>query len=92
MTIALAFIECEREFDFATQDIINQVEGVIEAHLLKNNGTYDMVVKIQTEDETRFKDVVTALKSKAGIRAVQINIVYESSSTSHHPQPQHQSL
>jgi nitrate reductase NapAB chaperone NapD len=79
MTLALAFIDCESEFNSTVQDAINQVKGVIEVHILKDNGIYDVVVKIETEDETKFKDVIVTLKSIAGIRTVQVNIVYESS-------------
>jgi uncharacterized protein with GYD domain len=61
------------------QDSINQVEGVLEVHILKDNGIYDVVVKIETEDETIFKDVIVTLKGIAGIRTVHVNIVYQSS-------------
>ena len=79
MTLALAFIECESEFNSTMQDSINQVEGVLEVHILKDNGIYDVVLKIETKDETKFKDVIVRLKGIAGIRTVQVNIVYQSS-------------
>ena len=79
MTLALVFIECEGEFSSTMQDSINQVEGVLEVHILKDNGIYDAVVKIETEDEIKFKDVIVTLKSIAPIRTVQVNIVYQSS-------------
>ena len=79
MTLALAFIECESEFNSKVQDSINQVEGVLEVHILKDNGIYDVVVKIETKDETKFRDAIITLKGIAGIRTVQVNIVYQSS-------------
>jgi hypothetical protein len=52
------------------------VHGVSEAHSLKSGGDYDLLVKVNTEDDTQFKTAITTLKSVVGVAAVAVSIVY----------------
>jgi DNA-binding Lrp family transcriptional regulator len=52
------------------------VQGVLETHSVKGNSSFDLVVKVQTEDDRKFKETILALKSIAGIAAIVTSIVY----------------
>jgi nitrate reductase NapAB chaperone NapD len=52
------------------------VQGVLETHAIKSGTDYDLLVKVQAEDQRQFKDTITTLKSVAGIAAVAVSIVY----------------
>lgn len=76
MTLAFVFIECARGLASSAEQAVRRVQGVSETHAIKSGADYDLLVKVQAEDEKQFKDTITALKSVAGIVAVAISIVY----------------
>ncbi|MGH9991877.1 MAG: Lrp/AsnC ligand binding domain-containing protein [Nitrososphaera sp.] len=74
MTLAFLFIECIKDQAETVQKLAKQVHGVTEAH--STTGGFDLVVKVQTEDEHKLKHVVRAIKAIAGIAAVVTSIAY----------------
>jgi DNA-binding Lrp family transcriptional regulator len=78
MTLAFVFIECARGLVSSAEQAVRQVQGVLETHAVKSGTDYDLLLKVQAEDEKQLKTTVTALKSIAGIAAVAVSIVYGS--------------
>jgi len=78
MTLAFVFIECIKDLASSAEQAAKQVQGVLEAHSVKGNSTFDLVVKVQTSDERQFKEAISAIKSIAGIAAIATSIVYGS--------------
>ena len=78
MTLAFVFIECARGLAAYAEQAVRQVQGVSETHAVKSGTDYDLLLKVQAEDEKQLKATVTALKSIAGIAAVAVSIVYGS--------------
>jgi DNA-binding Lrp family transcriptional regulator len=76
MTLAFVFVECARGLASSTEQAVKEVKGVKEAHSVKSGTDYDLLVKVQTEDETQFRSTISALKNIAGIAAIAISIVY----------------
>ena len=75
MTLALLFIECLKEQAENVKRLVKQVHGVSEAHST-STGRYDVIVKVETEDEQKLKSAVYAIKGIAGIVAVVASITY----------------
>ena len=78
MTLALVFVECAKDLASSAEHAVNQIQGVLETHSVKGNSSYDLVVKVQTADESELKNTINTLKSVAGIVAVATCIVYGS--------------
>lgn len=76
MTLAFVFIECARGLASSAEQAVKRVQGVSETHAIKSGTDYDLLVKVQAEDEKQFKDIITTLKNIAGIVAVAVSIVY----------------
>lgn len=76
MTFAFVFIECVKDLASSAERATKQVQGVLETHSVKGNSSFDLDVKVQTEDDRKFKEAIVALKSIAGIAAVVTSIVY----------------
>jgi nitrate reductase NapAB chaperone NapD len=76
MTLAFVFIECARGLASSAEQAVRRVQGVLETHAIKSGTDYDLLVKVQAEDQRQFKDTITTLKSVAGIAAVAVSIVY----------------
>ena len=76
MTLAFVFVECARGLASSAEQTVKQVQGVLETHMIKSGTDYDMLVKVQTDDDGQFKNTITALKSVVGIAAVAVSIVY----------------
>lgn len=73
--LAFLFIECIKEHAGNVKRLAQKVHGVSEAHSISTGG-YDVIVKVETEDEQKLKNVVHAIKGIAGIVAVITSITY----------------
>lgn len=76
MTLAFVLIECARGLASSTERAIKQMQGVLETHKITSGTDYDLIVKVQAENENQLKTTVTSLKHVAGIAAVAVSIVY----------------
>lgn len=76
MTFAFVFVECAKDLAASAERTAKQVHGVLETHSVKGNSSFDLVVKVQTADDRKFKETILALKSIAGIAAIVTSIVY----------------
>lgn len=79
MTLAFVFVECARGLASSAEQAIKQMQGVLEAHKITSGTEYDLLVKVQADNETQLKTTITALKRIAGIAAVAVSIVYGTS-------------
>ena len=70
MTLAFLFIECVKNQADNVKKFVKEIHGVSEAHSTSNAAQYDVVAKVETEDENRLKYVVNTVKGIAGILAV----------------------
>jgi DNA-binding Lrp family transcriptional regulator len=78
MTLAFVFVECAKNAASSVEGAAKQVKGVLEAYLLKDDSDFDLVVKVQTPDESQFRDAISSLKSIAGVAAIVTTIAYSS--------------
>lgn len=69
-------VECARGLASSAEEAVRRMQGVSETHAIKSGTDYDLLVKVQAEDERQFRDTITTLKSIAGIAAVAVSIVY----------------
>lgn len=76
MTLAFVLVECAKGLASSAEQAVNRVQGVTETHAIKNGSVYDLLVKVQTEDEGQFKTTITNLKRIAGVAAIAVSIVY----------------
>ena len=80
MTLAFVLIECARGLASSTEQTVKQTPGVLETHKITSGTDYDLIVKVQAENENQLKTIVTGLKQVAGIAAVAVSIVYGTAS------------
>jgi DNA-binding Lrp family transcriptional regulator len=76
MTLAWVFVECAKGLASSAEQSVKQVQGVLEAHMVNGGTDYDLVLKVQTDDERQFKQAITTLKRVVGVMAVATCIVY----------------
>lgn len=76
MTLAFIFVECVRDLASSVEKAAKQVHGVLEAHSVKNDAVFDLVVKVQTTDDKQFKTTISAIKGIAGVAAIVTAIVH----------------
>jgi nitrate reductase NapAB chaperone NapD len=76
MTLAFVLVECARGLASSAEQGLMQVQGVLEAHSIKSGTEYDLLVKVQAENENQLKSTITAIKHVAGIAAIAVSIVY----------------
>lgn len=75
MMLAFVLVECARGFASSAERAIKQVQGV-ETHIIKSGTHYDMLLKVQTENENQFNDTIATIKRVAGVAAIAVSIVY----------------
>jgi len=78
MTFAFVLVECIMGLSSSAQRAVAKVQGVLESYEIKNDARYGLVVKVQAENESQFRDTITALKNVAGIAAITVSIAYGS--------------
>jgi hypothetical protein len=78
MTLALVLVEYAEDFASSTERAVSRVRGVFETHSIQTGSQYDLLVKVQSDDDKQLKDAIIALKSIAGIAAIAVSVVYGS--------------
>lgn len=76
MTLAFVLVECARGLASSAEQAIKQLQGVVEAHAIKSGTDYDLILKVQAEDEGQFKATISNLKRVAGVAAIAVSVVY----------------
>lgn len=76
MTLAFVLVECARGLASSAEQAIKQLHGVVEAHAIRSGTDYDLIVKVQAEDEGQFKTTIASLKRVAGVAAIAVSVVY----------------
>ena len=76
MTLAFVLVEYARGLASSAEQAIKQMQGVVEAHAIKSGTDYDLIVKVQAEDEGQFKTAIASLKKVAGVAAIAVSVVY----------------
>ena len=78
MTLAFVFVECARGLATSAEEAAKRIHGVLETNVIKSGTDYDLVLKVKTANEMKFKETIAALKAVAGVSAVAVSIVYGS--------------
>lgn len=79
MTLAFVFVNCISEEQAATiEKSIKDVRGVLEANL--TTGVYDLILKVQADDEHKLEDVIKAIKALPGVTSTMTSIIYKADS------------
>jgi len=76
MTLAFVLVECAIGLAASVEQTVKKVQGVVEAHVIRSGTDYDLIVKVQAEDEGQFKTTITNLKRVAGVAAIAVSVVY----------------
>ena len=56
--MAFVFIELVEDFTSSTERAIRRVKGVFEAHSIQTGMQYDLLVKVQSDDDGQLRDSV----------------------------------
>jgi len=76
MTLALVFVECGSGLESSAEKAVRRVKGVFETHRISSGAYYDLLLKVEAENENQFKDVISMIKQVAGVAAIAVSIVY----------------
>lgn len=76
MRLAFVLVECAMGLASSAEQTIKKVQGVVEAHSIKSGTDYDLILKVQAEDEGQFRTTIINLKKIAGVAAIAVSIVY----------------
>jgi uncharacterized protein with GYD domain len=77
MPLAFVFVECHEGQALTVKKLAEQISGVQEAHSTMG-GRFDVVVKVEAQDEQNLHGVLTALRRIGGIAALATSIVCKS--------------
>ena len=77
MTLAFVFVECEEGRATAVKKSTSKIRGVQETHSISDSD-FDLVVKVDANDEQSLHRVLGAVRRVSGIAAVATSIVCKS--------------
>jgi DNA-binding Lrp family transcriptional regulator len=77
MTLAFVFVECEEGQATAVKKSTSKIRGVQETHSISDSD-FDLVVKVDANDEQSLHSVLGAVRRVSGIAAVATSIVCKS--------------
>ena len=75
MTLAFVFVNCAANQSTDVAKAVRNVQGVIEASL--TTGIYDLVLKIQADNEIKLEEVIRNMKSISGVTSTMTSIIYK---------------
>lgn len=79
MTLAFVFIDCiNDEQAAAVEKLVKDVQGVLEVNL--TTGIYDLILKVQADDEHQLEEVIKAIKAIQGVTSTMTSIIYKAGS------------
>ncbi|HEX7032926.1 MAG TPA: Lrp/AsnC ligand binding domain-containing protein [Nitrososphaera sp.] len=78
MTLAFVFVNCAFDQTSSVEKALKEIDGVLEAHT--TTGIYDLILKVQAEDEVKFQELIKKIKSINGVTSTLTSITYNGSS------------
>lgn len=76
MTLAFVFVNCiDDDQAAAVEKAVKDVQGVLEANL--TTGIYDLILKVQVDDENKLEEVIKRIKAIAGVTSTMTSIIYK---------------
>jgi DNA-binding Lrp family transcriptional regulator len=74
MTLAFVFVNCMFDQAASVEKAVKDVRGVLEAHT--TTGIYDLILKVQAEDESKFQELIRKVKGVSGVTSTLTSITY----------------
>jgi DNA-binding Lrp family transcriptional regulator len=74
MTLAFVFVNCAFDQAGAVEKALKEIQGVLEVHT--TTGIYDLILKVQSEDESKFQELIKKIKGIAGVTSTLTSITY----------------
>jgi DNA-binding Lrp family transcriptional regulator len=74
MTLAFVFVNCMIDQAASVERAAKNVRGVLEAHT--TTGIYDLILKVQAEDESKFQELIRKVKRVSGVTSTLTSITY----------------
>ena len=77
--MALVLVNCAFDQVALIARTVKAIQGVLEAHT--TTGIYDLILKVEAEDESKFQELIKKIKSINGVTSTVENITYTAAST-----------
>jgi DNA-binding Lrp family transcriptional regulator len=77
--MALVLVNCEFDQVGSIARTVKEIRGVLEAHT--TTGIYDLILKVEAEDESKFQELIMKIKSINGVTSTVENIIYTAART-----------
>ena len=74
MTLAFVFVNCAFDQAGAAEKALKEIQGVLEVHT--TTGIYDLILKVQSEDESKFQELIKKIKGISGVTSTLTSITY----------------
>jgi DNA-binding Lrp family transcriptional regulator len=74
MTLAFVFVNCAFDQTSSVEKAVKEIVGVLEAHT--TTGIYDLILKVQMEDEVKFQELIKKIKGINGVTSTLTSITY----------------
>ncbi|MEW6603957.1 MAG: Lrp/AsnC ligand binding domain-containing protein [Thermoproteota archaeon] len=74
--MAFVFVNCAFDQSSSVEKAVKEISGVLEAHT--TTGIYDLILKVQAEDEAKFQELIKKIKSINGVTSTLTSITYSS--------------
>jgi len=79
MTLAIVLVNfSDDQLAASAEKSVKDIQGVLEANL--TTGIYDLILKVQTNDEHELEDVITKIKAISGVTSTMTNVIYKADS------------
>lgn len=74
MTLAFIFVNCAFDHAASIDKAVKDIPGVLEVHT--TTGIYDLILKVQAQDESKFQELIRKIKSIYGVTSTLTSITY----------------
>ena len=84
--MAFVLVNCAFDQFASIARTVKEIQGVLEAH--PTTGIYDLILKVEAEDESKFQELIKKIRSISGVTSTVENITYTAASTASPPSSQ----
>ena len=79
MVLSFVLVNCTMDQASFVERKAKEIQGVLEVHT--TTGIYDLILKVQAEDEAKFQELINKIKSISGVAGVITSVIYKADGT-----------
>jgi DNA-binding Lrp family transcriptional regulator len=79
MVLSFVLVNCAIDQASFVERKAKEIQGVLEVHT--TTGIYDLILKVQAEDEAKFQELINKIKSISGVTSVITSVIYRADNT-----------